>query len=81
MKTSQSCSIYSQDLINCPAIQSFEGVILATDTEEVVNFGDIDLHNLTPCNHEKADTRILLHVKHAAASGHHKIAIRTVDTL
>ena len=74
--------LLAQDLVNCPAVQGFEGVILATDTEEVVSTGHVDInHNeLRPCNHEEADTRILLHVKHAADSGHRKIAIRTVDT-
>ncbi len=72
--------LLAQSLPDCPAVQSFQGVIVATDTEEVVSFGNIENHNLTPCNHEEADTRILLHVKHAAEFGHRKIAIRTVDT-
>ena len=35
-----------------------------------------DLTSLTPCNHEEADSRMLLHASHAA----HSIVIRTVDT-
>ncbi|KAK6169757.1 hypothetical protein SNE40_020746 [Patella caerulea] len=39
-----------------------------------------DLLGISPCNHEEADTRILLHAAHAARNGHVKILIRTVDT-
>jgi len=35
---------------------------------------------LAPCNHEEADSDIMLHAAHAAHSGHKKILIRTVDT-
>ena len=34
------------------------------------------MHLLTPCSHEEADSRMMLHVVHAA----HKILVRTVDT-
>ena len=39
-----------------------------------------DVHTLSPCSPEKADSRLLLHVTHAAQHGHHQILIRTVDT-
>ena len=35
---------------------------------------------LDPCSHEEADTRMLLHAAHAAANGHARIMIKTVDT-
>ncbi|CAH0381201.1 unnamed protein product [Bemisia tabaci] len=35
---------------------------------------------LQPCNHEEADTRLLLHAKEASQAGHKSIIIRTVDT-
>ena len=35
---------------------------------------------LNDCNHEEADTRLLLHAAHAAVVGHSSICIRTVDT-
>ena len=35
---------------------------------------------LDPCSHEEAETRMMLHVFHAANSGYYKIMIRTVDT-
>ena len=38
---------------------------------------DTSLH---PCNHEEADTRIMLHVKHCVSSGLTRVMIRTTDT-
>ena len=35
---------------------------------------------IDPCNHEEADTRMLLHAIHAARQGHNKVVLRTVDT-
>ena len=32
------------------------------------------------CNHEEADTRMILHAAHAAVHEHNKIVLRTVDT-
>ena len=39
-----------------------------------------DKRNLTPCSHEEADTRLLLHVSDAVQKGCKKVTIRTVDT-
>ena len=39
-----------------------------------------DFHTLPPGSHEEADSRMLLHVTHAAQHGHHQIHIFTVDT-
>jgi hypothetical protein len=39
-----------------------------------------DLESLGPCNHEKADSRMLLHVAHASRHGHEQIPVRSVDT-
>ena len=38
-----------------------------------------DLTLLVLCNHEEANSRLLLHTSHAATHGHHRILIRTVD--
>ena len=35
---------------------------------------------MPPCNHEEADTRIVIHVLHALQSGRTSVLIRTVDT-
>ena len=39
-----------------------------------------DIDSLAPCNHEEADSRMLLHAAHAAKHGHHQILVRTVVT-
>ena len=65
-------------------IQSFD----KDNKELVVTDGELvlcvppqqDIHSLAPCSHEEADTRMLLHVAHAAQFGHNRILIRTVDT-
>ena len=40
----------------------------------------LDLSSVAPCNHEEVDTRIFLHVRHAAECGHRKVVVSTVDT-
>lgn len=56
-------------------------VIVNTLQEKVlVSPPVINVDNLEPCNHEEADTRIFLHVKHAKGDGYRKVIIRTVDT-
>ena len=35
---------------------------------------------LSPCQQEEADTRMILHLYHAAGQGHSKAFLRTVDT-
>ena len=37
-------------------------------------------HSLAPCSHEEADTRIFVHVKDCAKTGHSKIVISIGDT-
>ncbi|XP_061721794.1 uncharacterized protein LOC133528424 isoform X2 [Cydia pomonella] len=36
--------------------------------------------NMAPCNHEEADTRVMLHLADAVLKGHSKVMLRTVDT-
>ena len=55
--------------------------IYSTNDTLVVSSYDCQLDcSITPCNHEEADTRIILHAAHCARLGHQKVAIRTVDT-
>jgi DNA mismatch repair ATPase MutL len=51
-----------------------------TQEEDVVCNQSISLEGLTHCNHEKADTRVFLHSKHAAADGNKSIMIKANDT-
>ena len=41
---------------------------------------DRQTNDLSPCTHEEADTRLLLHVADCAKRGHTGIMLRTVDT-
>ena len=54
--------------------------IVTTDLNTVLSNETINIDLLSPCNHEEADTRMFLHVKHAVEEGHQKICIKTVDT-
>ncbi|KAE8740339.1 hypothetical protein FOCC_FOCC014156 [Frankliniella occidentalis] len=42
------------------------------------NSGDVD--GLAPCNHEEADTRLMLHAKQAATHGFARVMVRTTDS-
>ena len=47
--------------------------------QSVKSSPDTDV-GFSECNHEKADTRMVVHVFNAAQNHHQKIAVRTVDT-
>lgn len=58
-----------------------EGVeVVSTYDDDVISSAPIDKEGIAPCNHEEADSRIFVHVKHAVARGYRRIMIRTVDT-
>ena len=55
--------------------------LVITDGESILSKPLLhDPDSLSPCSHEEADSRMLLHANHAALNGHLKILIRTVDT-
>ena len=55
-------------------------VLMTCDTD-VVQFGkSVDTGEISPCSHEEADTRLMLHCLHAAMHGMRRIVVRTVDT-
>jgi hypothetical protein len=56
-------------------------LLLKTHFETVLANRDCDLTTLQPCNHSKADTRILLHLAHAVQRGHTAAYVRTVDSV
>ena len=55
-------------------------LLLTTKAESVLSNRHTDITNLAPCQHEEADTRLMLHLYHAAQNGQRKAYIRTVDT-
>ena len=65
-------------------IQSFEEdnkELVATDGEQVPCApSQHETNLLAPCNHEEADSRMMLRVAQAARHGHQRILVYTVDT-
>ena len=57
------------------------GEAVSTKNETVVFNNDrTDAADLSPCTHEEADTRLLLHAADAARRRYTKVMVRTVDT-
>ena len=54
--------------------------IVATIGSKIVSNSSLEKLNIELCNHEEADTRLLLHVLHEANLGIKKVSIITVDT-
>ncbi|KAG7158040.1 putative Pao retrotransposon peptidase-containing protein, partial [Homarus americanus] len=55
--------------------------LVVTDKKQVLTVPPRkDTANLAPCNHEEADTRMMVHAADALKCGHRRILIRTVDT-
>ncbi|KAG0718378.1 hypothetical protein GWK47_052504 [Chionoecetes opilio] len=54
--------------------------LLTTKADLVLSNKPTDLTALSPCHQEEADTRMMLHLRHAAEQGHTKAYIRTVDS-
>lgn len=50
--------------------------ILTVGTNDCI----VAVNEISPCTHEEADTRLLLHTANAVKHGSQKISIRTVDT-
>jgi len=68
-------------LTNVPLADVVTKTVMMTYDSTVVQFGEsVDTSEISPCSHEEADTRLLLHCLHAARSGMKRIIIRTVDT-
>ncbi|CAG2204044.1 unnamed protein product [Mytilus edulis] len=74
-KTELFAYLAEQLLTLTPSVQTT--VVSTKGSEVVCNKPDKNNGNLSPCNHEEADTRIL---QIAVKSGMQKIMIRTVDT-
>lgn len=56
-------------------------LLIATHNESVCSTSELPRrHQLAPCSHEEADTRMFIHVKDCTRTGHSKIVVRTGDT-
>ena len=64
-----------------PLTTSDQQRVLSTMGKEVVcNTPSLNTSELSPCDHEEADTRMLLHAADVVNNGMQSILIRTVDT-
>ena len=54
--------------------------VVTTSGVDVLSPSPVETEGLAACNHEEANTRIFIHVKHVSAKGLKKVLIRTVDT-
>ena len=54
--------------------------LVMTDGQGVICIPTRDAADLAPCNHEEADTRMMVHIKDSVSQGYDKILVRTVDT-
>ena len=68
----------SEELVKATRVEPYQ--VISTLRNHVISNTDVDLSSLSPCSHEERDTRLMLHLKHAAQQGHTKAYIRTVDT-
>ncbi|KAG7160351.1 hypothetical protein Hamer_G001570 [Homarus americanus] len=72
-------SFLSEQVMQLVVIESKQLVV--ADKKQVLTVPpQKDTANLAPCNHEEADTRMMVHAADALECGHRQILIRTVDT-
>ncbi|MES9882849.1 MAG: hypothetical protein ABW185_18430 [Sedimenticola sp.] len=60
--------------------QNFPGIVIITHGDGLHCSETIEHARMSPCTHEEADTRMLLHVADGVRQGYKNILIRTVDT-
>ena len=70
-------SLLSQEILN--VVIAGKELVTTVGTGVCANFSR-DTSGLAPCNHEEADTRIMVHLVDAVHRGYSKVKIRTVDT-
>ena len=68
----------SEQLAQCTSDARYH--LFTTNADTVLTNRPTDVAGLSPCRQEEADTRMMLHLCHAAEQGHRKAYLRTVDT-
>ena len=68
----------SDALVSATSLSSY--CLFTTKGELVVSNRSIDLSDISPSDHEEADSRMMLHLHHAVMDGHRKAFLRTVDS-
>lgn len=71
---------FLSDTVANTVFTSGKQVIITAGANVLCSPENYDTFGLAPCNHEEADTRLLVHVADAVRAGHTKVIIRTVDT-
>ncbi|KAK3706529.1 hypothetical protein QZH41_003267 [Actinostola sp. cb2023] len=62
-------------------IERHDKQVVVTNDKDVLCYpSTYAKEKLSPCSHEEADTRIMVHITDAVDKGHNSIMIRTVDT-
>jgi hypothetical protein len=70
--------LFAQQIVKVdPGENKMVSVIIG---ENVVCNQTYDWSKQSPCNHEEADSHMLLHIADAEQTGHNKILLRTVDS-
>ena len=55
--------------------------VIVTNGKDVLRYpATYTSEKMSPCSHEEADTRMMVHLADAVDRGHNAIMIRTVDT-
>lgn len=70
----------SGELQKCASTPDTQFHLFTTKGELVLTNRQIEVSSLSPCQQEEADTRMMLHLYHAAQQGHTKAYLRTVDS-
>ena len=62
------------------ATATFPGTVIITRGQIALSTDHTSVDRISPCTHEEADTRMILHAADGSSKGHNRIMIRTVDT-
>ena len=72
-----------RNYLHTSANSDIDGILIVTTTQWGVltnKQNECDLAGLFPCNHSEADSRIMLHLMHAASQSYTDAYVRTVDS-
>ena len=70
-------SFLADEIVKMPSQRQ---IVITKGDSVVLNANVQNGNNLSPCNHEEADSRLFLHVSDAEQQGYSKVIVRTVDS-
>jgi len=71
---------YLFDILSHTSEQTGKQLFVTKGVDVLSVPGEMQLNALSPCTHEEADTRLILHAQNAARNGFRVVVIKTVDT-